>query len=245
MAFQGSGGLSAADAGAGETGTRDVGEPAAEEPAAEEPAAEEATGASDTERLVFFSDAVIAIAITLLALDLPLPSGRTNREVWHALGDGRDEYLAFLISFLVIWSQWAGHRRMFRAVRLGGRLALWNMLWLLMIVVTPFATRVITGDGAFESRFTLYATVQALAGLCSLLIVREVDRGGLRRSEDARSAADSGYLRALTVVVAFGISIPVAWFTHWAFACWALLAVLPRIGAIRAARRTRSAPALP
>jgi uncharacterized membrane protein len=182
------------------------------------------------ERLIFFSDAVVAIAMTLLALDLPLPNGTTNSELWHSLRAGHEAYLAFLISFLVIWSHWASHHRLMRDVRLGGHLALWNMLWLLMIVLTPFTTRVITGDGAFEARFTIYASVQALAGSCYLLVVRSVDRGGLLREPDPRRIR-STYLRALTLPIVFGISIPVAWYSHGAYACWALVPVTRRIGA--------------
>jgi uncharacterized membrane protein len=180
----------------------------------------------DAERLVFFSDAVVAIAITLLALELPLPTGTTNSALWHGLWDAHLDYLAFLISFLVIWNHWSSHHRLFRAVSLGGWLVVWNMLWLLAIVVTPFATRVITGDGAFEARFTLYAAVQAFAGLCLLLVVREVDRGGLLGHENAAAMVRVGYLRAWTALLTFGLSIPLAWFTRWAFACWFVFPVV-------------------
>src|SRR3954452_23319670 len=74
--------------------------------------AEVAVGSA--ERLVFFSDAVVAIAITLLALELPVPTGDTNAAVWHSLGDHLGEYLAFLISFAVIGSHWFGHHQLFR-----------------------------------------------------------------------------------------------------------------------------------
>lgn len=80
---------------------------------------------SAAERVIFFSDAVVAIAITLLALALPLPASTPSLHITHATtngqllqalrGDWRD-YLAFLVSFLVIGNYWAGHRRIFRYV---------------------------------------------------------------------------------------------------------------------------------
>jgi hypothetical protein len=95
------------------------------------------------ERLTFFADAVIAIAITLLALDLPVPTGETNRELLRSVGEHFPEYLAFLVSFLVVGAHWRGHHRTFRYVTmLGGQLPRLTMYWLLMLVITPFATRV-------------------------------------------------------------------------------------------------------
>src|SRR5918997_5982049 len=60
------------------------------------------------ERLTFFSDAVVAIAITLLALGLPVPEGGTAAEVLRSLADRRYEYLAFLVGFLVVAAHWRG-----------------------------------------------------------------------------------------------------------------------------------------
>ncbi|GAA5023808.1 TMEM175 family protein [Kitasatospora paranensis] len=62
-----------------------------------------------TDRMIFFSDAVVAIAITLLALELPVPEGRTVAEFGSAVGDDLDHYLAFLISFAVIGAAWGQH----------------------------------------------------------------------------------------------------------------------------------------
>ena len=76
------------------------------------------------ERMTFFADAVIAIAITLLALELPVPRGvdiKTNAQLWSALAEGRQEYLAFLISFVVIGTHWSAHHRIFRYVTTIGR----------------------------------------------------------------------------------------------------------------------------
>src|SRR5215813_5536469 len=117
------------------------------------------------ERLVFFSDAVVAIAITLLALDLPVPQGQGNMDLLHSARNNLNDYLAFGISFVVIAAHWRGHHRVFRYVRAVGPILRWNLLWLFFIVITPFATKVLAGDGAFQARFTFYATQQALIGI--------------------------------------------------------------------------------
>jgi uncharacterized membrane protein len=173
------------------------------------------------ERLVFFSDAVVAIAMTLLALDLPVPDGNTNAKVLSQFGAHRQDYVAFLISFAVVGIQWFGHHRVFGyVVRLGGRLAQWNMLWLLTIVVMPFATRVLTGDGAFQVRLFTYAIVQALSvGFFALMLTTMVRHRLLR--PDTPAPVLTAVRRRLAVMgAAFVVSIPVAFVTEWAYACW-------------------------
>jgi uncharacterized membrane protein len=179
---------------------------------------------NSAERLVFFSDAVVAIALTLLALELPVPEGSTNHEVLEQFAHFRAEYTAFFISFAVIGNHWFGHHRLFGHVTgHAGGMVRWNTLWLLMIVLTPFTTRVLTADGAFETRFIVYAAVQALAGLFFLLLVHQIGRHGMLRPGTPPRVLTSSYVRLSVVVVAFLISIPVALFTHWAYVCWVLI----------------------
>jgi uncharacterized membrane protein len=181
------------------------------------------------ERLIFFSDAVVAIAITLLALELPVPEGATNAELFRSVSDHLDDYLAFLISFAVIGSHWFSHHRTFRyVIRLGGRLARWNMLWLLMIIITPFATRVVTKESAFETTFIFYASVQTLAGVFSLLMIREISRHGLLRANTPPGMINIFYRRACVLIGGFAISIPVALVTEWAYVCWVAIPFLMR-----------------
>jgi uncharacterized membrane protein len=199
-------------------------------------------GVLNKERLVFFSDAVVAIAITLLALELPVPEGATNAEVLEAVGHHSAEYIAFLISFAVIATHWNVHHRMFGNVTaLAGRLMLWNLLWLFAIVITPFATRVLTADEAFTVPFVFYALVQVLAGVCQLMMQREIHRHGLRG--DVPASRD-GYLRTVAFMASFLISIPVAFLTRWAYLCWAaipLFTALFRLVERRRAARQASA----
>jgi len=186
------------------------------------------------ERLTFFSDAVVAIAMTLLALELPVPGADARLPVSNhqLLQDvvsypARDTYLAFLISFVVIARSWTGHHQLFGYVRtLAPGLMRWNLLWLLMIVITPFATKVLTRNGAFETRFILYAAVQALSGIFFALMVRSIARGGVLKEAAPPDLVPSSCWRLLGFAAAFLISIPVALVTHWAYVCWATIPFL-------------------
>ena len=100
------------------------------------------------DRLTLFSDAVVAIAITLLAIDLPVPEGHAVPEFWSSVRHDGGHYAAFLISFFVIAGAWRDHHDIFRYVRrVDSRLRTINTFWLLMIVLNPFATRLLTVPG--------------------------------------------------------------------------------------------------
>jgi uncharacterized membrane protein len=184
-----------------------------------------------TERLIFFSDAVIAIAITLLALELPLPSGDSNHDLLVSLRGNLDAYVAFLISFIVIAGHWRAHRRAFLYVRAVDPILRWNLLWLLCIVVTPFATRVLNTGGAFQARFILYAVVQALAGASFLAVLWGIQRHDLLREGSPDGLLRSSSLRLVGLVATFLLSIPLAFVTPYAYFFW--LAVPLAIAATR------------
>lgn len=180
-----------------------------------------AADAAAAERLVFFSDAVVAIAITLLALSLPLPRGSSNAQVWDSLRGHSDAYLAFLISFVVVGTHWRVHHSVFRYVaRLGGQVAASNMIWLLMIVATPWATRVLTGNGGSGVRLAVYAVVQLIAWLTLLQLTGRMARCDLLREDTPPDVITRSQWRVATMCAAFLVSVPLAFVTHWAFLCW-------------------------
>ncbi|GGN24770.1 TMEM175 family protein [Streptomyces fuscichromogenes] len=195
------------------------------------------------ERLIYFSDAVVAIAITLLALELPVPTGEVhgNSGVLHFLRDHLAEYTAFLVSFWAIAIHWMVHQRLFRyATGLSGGAIRWNLLWLLAIVLTPFTTKLLTSEAdAYQVQFIVYAANQVLTCLFFRLAVADLRRSGVFGADDSAEAVSStlGWLTAM--MLAFLISIPVALVTHWASACWALLPVI-RIGLRSLGRRPGS-----
>ena len=95
------------------------------------------------ERLILFTDAVFAIAITLLVIELKVPrlEHRTEHEATNALLRLIPEFIGFLISFFIIAIYWAAHHHIFRFVRhLDGKLIWLNIAFLLSIVLMPFTT---------------------------------------------------------------------------------------------------------
>ena len=69
-------------------------------------------GAAALDRLIFFSDAVFAIAMTLLVLAIPRPGANISR----SLADDQGKFIAYFISFWVIALYWLAHHRLFRLV---------------------------------------------------------------------------------------------------------------------------------
>lgn len=175
------------------------------------------------ERLPMFVDAVIAIALTLLALDLPIPAGDTTDAMLNSVAAHGKEYLAFALSFVVISAHWRAHHEIFRHVRsLSAHLTSLTLVWLFMQVLMPFATRVITADGAFPPRFSLYAIVQVLASASFALIIREIRREHLYRTDVLPREFDQSLVRSICLAAVFGVSVPVSFLTTstGAYLCW-------------------------
>jgi uncharacterized membrane protein len=95
---------------------------------------------STTERLEMFSDGVIAIAITLLVLEITVPQTKQG-DLFDALINQWPSYVAFVISFVVIGIMWVSHHSMFERIAAVDRGLLFiNLLLLLGIGFLPFPT---------------------------------------------------------------------------------------------------------
>ncbi|MEP6631049.1 MAG: TMEM175 family protein [Lapillicoccus sp.] len=191
---------------------------------------EAASTAAD--RFMFFSDAVLAIALTLLAVNLPLPTGGSGPAFLASAAEHSDAYLAFLVSFLVIAQQWRAHHRLFRyLVDAPQPLIVANTVWLLTIVVTPFATTVLwsgdgVGHGDFPWRFTLYAVVQAVAALSFLRFGGVIARDGLLTAGAPADLLAANRTRSIVLATVFLVSIGFAFLVGaWALVLWGILPV--------------------
>ncbi len=120
------------------------------------------------ERVLFLSDAVFAIALTLLALDLRLPDDLSGGAAEATLGrllQIPGPAFAFSVGFFVLAAYWTGHREIFGGVkRMNGRLIWLNFGFLFWIVLQPFATSLLGGHDPTPTSVIAYATVQVATG---------------------------------------------------------------------------------
>ncbi len=126
------------------------------------------------DRLIFFSDAVFAIAITLLVLNITVPIIRPDAvetELPSALLNTVPKLYSYALSFLVIGAYWMAHQRTFHyVIRYDRGLAWLNLLFLLFVGLIPFPTGVVGAYGDQLLAVLLYATTLAVSGfLMSLL----------------------------------------------------------------------------
>jgi uncharacterized membrane protein len=93
-------------------------------------------------RLVAFTDGVVAIAVTLLVLDIRAPED--TQHLLHGLGQLWPSYLSYLITFMLLGQIWANHHVMFDHIRHVDRLVLFlNTVLLMDIAFLPFAASVL------------------------------------------------------------------------------------------------------
>jgi uncharacterized membrane protein len=106
-------------------------------------------------RLEAFSDGVLAIAITLLILDVHVPRVDGADALLHELRHEWPSYLGYVLSFVTIGIIWANHHTMFRFIRRSNHVLLMlNILWLLSVAFIPFATALLSEyiGGTYEEQ---------------------------------------------------------------------------------------------
>ena len=166
----------------------------------------------DVERLVFFSDAVFAIAITLLVIELGVPERLADDAALRdALIDLLPSLFSFFLSFAVIALWWISHHRLLRLIdRTHPALVALNFVLLASIAFLPFASGVLGHHGDLPTAVQLYAATNAVAAL-SLVGMRVLaQRLGLLDDGADLAAFRRRSLSTLATAAVFVLSIPLA-----------------------------------
>jgi uncharacterized membrane protein len=195
-------------------------------------------------RLLTLSDGVIAIALTLLVLQLRVPA---LTEVTHPdsaadlaaqLGKGSAQLVSYGVSFYVIAQFWVVHRQVFRL--LGDQeegLEWWNFAFLFTISVMPFTSTLLgdyVGNPLAVDIFAVNVVIASLATQAMIVVGR---RKGLL-VPTARERASR--IDAVVVPVVMAASIGLSWWsTSAAMYSWILIAVVPAIIDRWSARQAR------
>lgn len=170
----------------------------------------------EIERTIYFSDAVIAIAITLLALELRLPQDLDSGEIVRHLVGLLPRLYAFLISFWVIAAYWMAHHRIFNCIRAydGGLLRI-NFLFLMWIVLMPFSSSLIGGYGDLQLPFVVYAVHLMLATFTLTWLGLHAARNPhlMEPGVDPRSFRRQYSHRMLAMIAVFALAIAASFFS--------------------------------
>jgi uncharacterized membrane protein len=212
------------------------------DPANDDPAAA-AERARRFDRLINFSDGVVAIAATLLILPLvDTATALGNRTVGELLSDDRSELFAFALSFVVICRFWLIHHHVYRhAIAYSAPLVWVNIAWLLCIVFLPFPTELL-GKSNEHGRLVdgLYIGTMLVATFANLAALWIIARSPDLRRPDTRddtSLTGAGYACA-AMALAFVIAIAAPNIGLYAL----LLLIVPADQITRRVMRRRVAP---
>ena len=175
---------------------------------------------TDLGRIVAFTDGVMAVAITLLALniDVPdLPRGRED-ELGEKLVDLLPSLAAYALAFVLVGRYWAIHHRLFERLRaFDGMLMALNIAFLAVIVLMPFSAELIDRYGEEPIAAAVFGALLGLAGLVNWAMVRHVVR---RELLDERARDVAGGV-SLGVAIVFLLSVPAAFIsTLLAYIAW-------------------------
>jgi uncharacterized membrane protein len=178
------------------------------------------------DRMLFFSDAVMAIAITLLVMDLRVPEigrGLAEARLGPALLMLWPNYLGYLLSFFIIGNYWLSHHRLFRPIRrYDDRLSWLNLLFLFFTALLPFSTRIIGLYPGTRTAVLVYSLNVLPLGIISYAMTWHAYSGGrlveasfdqveIRKHLDFARRGTLIFLACLVVSVVFPIAVFPVW----------------------------------
>jgi uncharacterized membrane protein len=170
--------------------------------------------ALEFDRFAFFSDAVYAIALTLLVVGIAVPTVEdihSAGEMWDVLVDLKEEFVTFFVGFAVIGRYWLAHHRFVAVLAaVDTRLMALNLVYLAFIAFLPFPTALV---GRYEQNvvaFAFFAGILTCVSALETVLFVVADRRGLLVVAVPRDVYRFGLVASTIPVIVFVLSIPLA-----------------------------------
>jgi uncharacterized membrane protein len=179
------------------------------------------------ERAAFFTDAVFAIAMTLLIVAIAVPSLRhttSSSDLLGALDDKKTEFIAFFIGFAVLGNYWLANHRFFGYLgAVSTALMVIALPYLAFVAWLPFPTALLGTYDRNPVAVSLFAASSAIVSFLEAMLLRQAQRDDLFRHVVPDDVYRHAMRGSLLPVMFFVISIPVAFVdTYAAIVIWAL-----------------------
>jgi uncharacterized membrane protein len=198
-------------------------------------------GGRDLARIAAFTDGVMAVAITLLVLNLEVPRLGPGESLGDELVDLLPSLGAYLLSFALVGRFWVIHHNLFETLRGFDRtLMTLNLTFLALIVLVPFSTDLYDAYTDEPLAAAVLGGTLGLAALVNWMMTAHVLRRGFVREAHRDQTAPFASPIGLSFTAAFLLSVPAAFLSvHIAEALWISTLVL-RYPLRRLGRKTNS-----
>lgn len=176
-----------------------------------------------SERVEAFSDAVFAVIITIMALELRAPQG-------HTLGDVRRDLLpgliVYVLSFTLVGIYWNNHHHLLRAAqRISGAVMWTNLFLLFWLSLIPVLTEWLRDEYSYSLPAATYGMVLLASGFAYRLLIRALIRANGRDSAVARAIGSD--VKGNISLVIYAAAIPLAFVSPWiSYALYVAVALL-------------------
>jgi uncharacterized membrane protein len=194
-----------------------------------------------TSRLEAFTDAVLAIIITIMVLELKAPEGTSVHDLWETTGTG---LLAYVLTFVYVGIYWNNHHHMFQlAERVSGGVLWANLHMLFWLSLYPFTTSWMDETGFARVPVIVYGINLLCAGLSWIILERLIlhTEGPESRLRNALGTDWKGRISALIYVSGVAIAFVNSALAMVPYAVVALLWLVPDQRVERALDRAGSA----
>ena len=164
------------------------------------------------DRVVALTDGVFAIIVTILVLEIKVPSNLNHDSLRDVLEELRPTVVAWVISFLITGMYWVAHRDLFARVRVVNRDLVWlNLLFLLPASLIPFAASVLGEYPNEPLAIHLYGVVMIVVSVMRLALYGYViRRPRLLWAGEVSGRSWIGYLLVASPIVVYAIAMAVA-----------------------------------
>ena len=133
------------------------------------------------ERMLFLSDAVFAIVLTLLALELRVTPGVTDANLFRGIVAMEPKLVAFVTSFLLVSVFWIAHVSIARRLTTFDWAAAWvNLIFLFTIALTPFVSSLLGAYSVFGNAWRIYCLALIVIGAAQFVLFLVIYRGNGR-----------------------------------------------------------------
>jgi TMEM175 potassium channel family protein len=188
-------------------------------------------GPVDADRVLAFSDAVFAIAITLLTLELRLPPGLQGSAFTTQLRHLLPSLGAYALSYIILGQLWLTHHRIFSVIaRVDRPLLTANLAFLGLIALMPFPVHLLADYHDRPLAVAVYALTFILAMLLQGWLWRYVTTPERRHllKEPVPDEVRQGFTRTISgTLLAFGAAVPlVMWVPRFAAVLWAVMVLV-------------------